>query len=145
MMKATEIAVKQIMSREVVIASPDDTLDDLQSLFDAYNIHHIPVVRESGELAGIISKGDLEKVKVAVDLYFRPEDEKVKARSIMTSRVATIGPDAPIDRAAGVFMANVFHALPVVEDGTLVGIITTYDLLQYCFTEEKKIEREPTP
>lgn len=141
MIKETDIAIRELMSRAVVIASPDDTLDKLDELFKAYNIHHLPVVEGNGTLKGIISKGDLERVKLAVDLYFNANDEKVTAKSIMTSQVASIGPNEPIGQAADIFMANIFHALPVVEGNRLIGIITTHDLLKYCFTDEKLLSK----
>jgi CBS domain-containing protein len=37
-------------------------------------------------------------------------------------------------------MSNVFHALPVVDRGTLVGIITTHDLLRFSFNDELLLE-----
>ena len=43
-------------------------------------------------------------------------------------------PDDTIGLAADIFLANKFHALPVVEDERLVGIVTTHDLLKYSFT-----------
>jgi len=139
-MKTLDIPIRELMSRDVVIASPEDPLEKLEDLFMAYNIHHVPVVEGDGKLKGMISKGDLQRVKLAVDLYFNPDDGKVRAANIMTKQLASISPDAGISEAANAFMTNIFHALPVVEDGRLVGIITTHDLLKYCFTEEKLID-----
>ena len=141
MLEVKSIPVRELMSREVVIVAPKDPIDRIEQQFLAYNIHHIPVVDEEGRLKGIISKGDLDRIKLAVDLYFTSNDEKVKAENIMTSEVACVGPDVTIGEAADIFMANIFHALPVLEDGRLVGILTTHDLLKYCFSDRKLIEQ----
>jgi acetoin utilization protein AcuB len=141
MLEVKSIPVKELMSREVVIVGPKDPIDRIEQLFLAYNIHHIPVVDEEGRLKGIISKGDLDRIKLAVDLYFTNNDEKVKAENVMTGEVAYVSPDATIGEAADIFMANIFHALPVLREGRLVGILTTHDLLKYCFSDRKLIEK----
>ena len=54
---------------------------------------------------------------------------------IMTTKVVTLDPDDSIGLAADIFLANRFHALPIVEGKNLVGILTTYDLIKFCFQE----------
>ncbi len=51
------------MTRDVVFATPDETLDSLLARMTDRRIRHLPVMRE-GRLAGIISIGDLVKHKI---------------------------------------------------------------------------------
>ena len=51
----------------------------------------------------------------------------------MSTRIATLEPSSKIGTAAEVFLENLFHALPIVDDGKLVGIITSFDVLKYSF------------
>ena len=51
----------------------------------------------------------------------------------MTKLPMFLSPEDSIGLAADIFMANKFHALPVVDDNQLIGIITTHDLLAYSF------------
>lgn len=45
--------------------------------------------------------------------------------------MAVISPDSPVEEANRIFLENLMHALPVVENGNLVGIVTTHNLLSY--------------
>ena len=56
--------VDQVMSRDVVVCSPGDTVDSLMARMTDRRIRHLPVV-EGGRLAGVVSIGDLVKQKIA--------------------------------------------------------------------------------
>ena len=53
-----ELPVKSVMTRELIIALPYDTLDYLKSLITENRIRHLPVI-DQGKLAGIVSIGDI--------------------------------------------------------------------------------------
>ena len=55
----------------------------------------------------------------------------VYVEDIMVREVKTTTPDAPIVEAARVMVRNHIHRLPVMEDGRLVGILTTFDLMRH--------------
>ena len=54
----------------------------------------------------------------------------------MTKKLAKVESTDKIGTAAEVFMEHLFHALPVVDDGKLVGIVTSFDLLKYEYNKE---------
>ena len=54
----------------------------------------------------------------------------------MTTGLAKLSPEERINVALEVFMANRFHAIPVVDDGDLVGIVTTFDIMKELNTEK---------
>ncbi len=137
--------VGQIMTTKVISVRPDDTMDKVQDIFRKNNIHHIPVVDE-GKVKGIISKGDYLKLLHGFTLFKTQKSEEYNdailrsllAREVMTRQVAMLHPDDTLELAAGYFRENLFHALPIIdEDGRLVGILTTYDLINYAFSESE--------
>lgn len=137
--KTTRIA--DIMTESVIVVQPTDTMETVQDIFRKHNIHHIPVVEE-GRVVGILSYGDYLKLLHGFTLFkTRKSDEyndailrSLLVKEVMTKQVATIRPDDTVEVAAGFFRENLFHALPVVdEEGLLVGIVTTYDLLHHAY------------
>lgn len=133
--------VKAIMSTKLVTVNPGDKLKDVKAIFDEKPIHHIPVVRYK-QIVGIISKTDF--------LHFmrgfsqNEEDRFVDearlraytAEEIMTKGLAKLSPNDRISVALDIFLANRFHAIPVVENDELVGIVTTFDIIRAAANEE---------
>ncbi|MBX2929455.1 MAG: CBS domain-containing protein [Saprospiraceae bacterium] len=137
--KTTRISA--IMTPNVIVVQPEDTMDVVQDIFRKHNIHHLPVV-EDGEVVGIVSHSDYLKLLHGFTLFkTRKSDEyndailrSLLVREVMTKQVVTLGPDDTLELAAGFFRENLFHALPVVDDeNMLIGIITTYDLLTHAY------------
>lgn len=135
--------VSTIMSRDLITVNPQDSLKVAKEIFDAKRIHHIPVVRYK-KIVGIISKTDL--------LYFlkganhekevgRNEKllEKYVAEDIMTKGMAKLESTDRINVALEVFKENLFHAIPVVDNDELVGIVTTYDIIKALSEDKVKL------
>lgn len=127
------------MTKNVITLNTNDTLLNIKHIFDAKRIHHIPIINE-GHLVGIVSKSDFEKVCVGISCEDGMQQisdamySSISVDKIMTKKLAKISPDERIDVAALIFHENLFHALPVVtEDDTLVGIITTFDLIHHAY------------
>jgi acetoin utilization protein AcuB len=132
--------VSTIMTRDLITVNPKDSLKVVKEIFDSKRLHHIPVVRYK-KIVGIISKTDL--------LYFlkgaNPEKEKTRnekllekytADEIMTTGMAKLESDDRINVALEVFKENLFHAIPVVDNDELTGIVTTYDIIK-TLSEDK--------
>ncbi len=133
--------VSGIMTDELTTVHPDDSFQAIKKLFEEKSFHHLPVVEPGGKLVGIISKEDLYKVAYVLTLnttgktYSTKQMESLKAKDVMTKYPIYLDPDDSIGLAADIFLANKFHALPIVEDDVLVGIVTTHDLLRLSFSE----------
>ncbi|MCO6476763.1 MAG: CBS domain-containing protein [Phaeodactylibacter sp.] len=140
-------AIREIMTTKLVTVSPDRPAKAIQDIFRENDFHHIPVVDKGEQLVGIISKEDIFKVAHVLSLqttgkaYSEKEYTRLNAADIMTKYPITLDPDDTIGLAADIFLANKFHALPIVEDNRLVGLITTHDLLNFSFNN---IEVEKT-
>lgn len=134
--------ISDIMTKQVITVSPEDTLESIHTIFSERSIHHLPVV-QAGKLVGMLSKSDFLFFSHASnkDVYeeflegMRRRNYRVK--DIMTGKLAKLEPSDRINVALEVFKVNKFHALPVVEGDTLVGIVTTFDIIDYLARDQK--------
>jgi acetoin utilization protein AcuB len=125
-----------IMTTDVRTVAPHQTLLEVREIFLQKRIHHLPVVTDK-KLVGLVTSWDLFKLGLSAEQY-----AQTQVGDVMTTRLATLEPDDKIGAAAEVFMAHLFHAIPIVDDmHNLVGILTTYDLLKYEFGKEYSDER----
>lgn len=130
--------ISSIMSTDLVTVSPNAALAEVSRLFEENNFHHLPVLEDS-KLIGIISKQDFLQASHVLSYSWKGEanvDTKFHifhARDIMTEYPMHLDPDDTVGLAADIFMSNKFHALPIVEDLALVGIVTTHDLISFAF------------
>jgi len=128
------VKVKDLMTNEVLTVSPDDDLDRVFVLFNFENIRHLPVM-EKGKLVGILSDRDLKKVLGPRKEVVKRKDGATvtistrKVRTIMKRGVMTTGPEERAADAAAIMAKRKIGALPVVQKGQLVGIITATDIL----------------
>lgn len=119
--------VSTIMSADLITIHPDDRLSTILDLLANHRIHHFPVVRD-GRLEGLVTTYDLFKLNLKHE-----EMEQIAVGVVMTRRLAVLEPTAKVGTAAEIFLENLFHALPVVERGKLVGIVTSFDVLKYSY------------
>ncbi len=121
--------VWQIATTKVVTVLTSTPLKKIKELFALNNFHHLPVVDQEGVLKGIISTADMIKIEKLLNLNHLKK-RTFTAEIIMTEYPYILDSDNTIMEALELFLENRFHALPIVEDGILVGIVTTHDLLE---------------
>lgn len=144
-----------IMETDVLSVSSESSLVDIQRLFVDEEIHGAPVVGSDGMVQGVISSADLmravadEHESVQAQPYYlretiefyspdwltRSEDFRallgqLRAVDVMTAKPITVSPDTPVSEIAHVIARNQIHRVLVVDDGRLVGIISTFDLVR---------------
>ena len=117
--------VGSIMTTNLITVGPSDTLQTVKDILISRRIHHVPVVEE-GIMVGLVSIDDLFKLNINHSDY-----GNTLVSTVMTKKLAKVESTDKIGTAAEVFMEHLFHALPVVDDGKLVGIVTSFDLLKY--------------
>jgi CBS domain-containing protein len=128
------------MTKDIIALNRDDDLETAEMLFKRHKIRHIPVVVEE-VVIGMLSYTDLLRISFA-DAVDEDEDEvdtlvynMFTIEQVMAKNVITVPSTANIKEVAEVLAKREFHALPVVDEGRLVGIVTTTDLINYLLKQ----------
>jgi CBS domain-containing protein len=137
----TELPISRVMTTIVRVVALDTPLSDILKIFESNTFHNIPVL-DGERLQGIISKSDFYRVSHLLSIGWDGEpctqcagDHALTAANVMTKSPVQLDPDDSIGLAADIVLSNKFHALPVVANDRLVGILTAHDLLQYAYAE----------
>ena len=120
--------IRDILKTEMVSVHPDTLAEDVKGIFNEKKFHHLPVVDDYGKLEGIVSYVDLLRLQ-KLDKSRSPKAPPLQVKAIMTKHPKFLKPTDELMDAALLFLGNKFHALPIVEDEVVVGIITAHDLL----------------
>lgn len=124
-----DIAIDRVMTTMPATVEPTDPISTARRLLEPGRIHHLPVV-EQGLLAGIVSTSDLLKFHL-LEGGTKTGDETTISQ-IMEVDPVTLESTASLRDAANKLSVGGYHALPVIEpDRTLVGIVTTSDLITH--------------
>jgi acetoin utilization protein AcuB len=121
----------------VIGLKPRDTAAHARALMEQHRINQLPVLR-GPRLVGIVTDRDLRDAfpslaEAAVTTPRRlprgAEPSAIPVEDVMTYDVLTVEPDTPLDEAARLLCRERIGALPMVDDGRMVGIVTRSDLL----------------
>ncbi len=126
--------IDRIMHTDLITVSPTTTLVQARDLIEKKQIDHLLVVDDKKKLVGIVSDRDLKQnwASPATSLSTHELNyllQKVLVSMIMIKTVVTVPTSTTIERAALVMQQHRISALPVMEEGNLVGIITSYDVM----------------
>lgn len=138
MKKGTPISA--IMTKNVITLKTSDNLEIAESLFKKHHIRHIPVC-SGKEIIGMLSYTDLLRISFADAVYDDEETvdtmvynmfsiEQVMAKNLISVSTTTIVKDV-----AEILSKKEFHAIPVVDNGKLKGIVTTTDLINFLLQQ----------
>ena len=127
--------IAHIMSRQVQKLTTNDDVIEAKRMMDEHKISHIPIV-SGDQLVGIISSNDIAQVEYLCDFIGEKLNRSTIFRSlsiheIMTKDVVSLSSNAKISEAVLIFSDAPFHSLPVLENGELVGILTTKDVFRF--------------
>jgi CBS domain-containing protein len=115
---------KDIMTKDVVTVSPQDTIDRAIALILDHAISGLPVVDDEGQLRGIVSQFDL--LLVICDC----QSEKDQVWQYMSPEVVSVDEEADWNAIADILRSRQIQRLPVTRDGRLAGILTRHDMMQ---------------
>ncbi len=128
------IFVSDLMVINPNTVHPDTPLSQVLQLMRDVACRHLPVL-ENGILIGIISERDIRLAvnvpALDMDAVRSYEMREMTVGEMMTPDPITADPTSTLQQAAQWLNANTISALPVVDDGVLVGIITVFDILDY--------------
>ncbi|MBI2879272.1 MAG: CBS domain-containing protein [Candidatus Rokubacteria bacterium] len=126
--------VKDWMSRAPITVPPDTSVSDARRVMEQRRIRHL-LVTDQDRLVGIITDRDIRLTlpSPATSLSVWEINyllAKLTVGEVMSRQLITVGPDRPVEEAAERMLDHRIGALPVLEGGRLVGILTETDLLR---------------
>jgi acetoin utilization protein AcuB len=126
--------IRSLMNADPITVPPDFTMFDARRLMDERRIRHL-LVTLAGELRGIVTDRDirLNMPSQATSLSVWELNNllmRLTVADVMTRTVVTVEPDRDAREAAEIMLFNKIGALPVIERGRLVGIVTETDLVR---------------
>jgi len=132
---STDTLIKEIMTTQLITTQETDSLEFARKIFKKNKIRHI-IVLKGDSLVGILSSHDLSRVSFG-DTYGDDQTKMddaivnmLSVKDVMRHKPITITPDYSLEDAIYILLNRRFHSLPVVEDGKVVGIVTTTDFLK---------------
>lgn len=137
------MTVRDLMTPNVEAAAPEETVLDARDRFRFGGFRHLPVV-DAGLLVGVVSDRDVLRAAgpslggTEFDRDLGPGLERT-LREIMTREPVTADPTMSIEEAADTMLREDVSALPVLDEGRLVGIVTTADVLRLASGVERDL------
>jgi len=148
---------EEIMTTDVITVSPNTEIAKAAKIMTEKRINGLPVV-DSGKLVGILCQSDLiaqQKkfpipslftfldgyISLTSEKHLEKEVQKIAAATVdqaMTPHPVTVSPSTPIEEIASLMVDRNFHTLPVLVEGTLVGIVGKEDLLKLLLPESDR-------
>ena len=119
--------LKDLMSRQTVQISPEETVAVAARTLARCNIGSLPVCGQDGVLKGLVTDRDL----VIRCLAAGKKPEETKVWEIMTTGVISAGPEMEAGAAAHLMGSRQIRRLPVVEQGRLCGMVSLGDLAKH--------------
>ena len=132
--------ISSIMTKDLVTLNSTDDLETAERLFKSKKIRHIPVVSLTA-IIGILSLKDLLRISFADSIG---EDETsvdttvynmFTIEQVMAKNLVSVQSSATIKEVAEILATKEFHAIPVLDNEKLVGIVTTTDLINYLIEQ----------
>ncbi len=120
------VKVGSLMTKKVVNIDVNMTADEVARLIVEHKIESFPVT-EKEKLVGIVTGWDLLTKVVAK----ARNPSKVRAKEFMTRSPITCSPDYSVLQVTKLMTKHGIKHIPVVRNGEVVGIFTTYDVVAF--------------
>jgi len=128
--------IANIMTTELFKLNASEGLIKAKEMFDKKKVRHLPIV-SNGKLVGIMSLTDLMRLSFASNFGTDQDSadmaifDMLSVEQVMKHHPKTVTSTQSIKEVAEMLTKEEFHALPVVDDDKLVGIVTTTDVIKY--------------
>jgi acetoin utilization protein AcuB len=122
--------VREMMSRSVVTVPRETLVPHAYQLMLRRGTRHLLVVGEGRELLGILTEPDLRVRRPSGEADGSRPAAPTRVEEIMTRSPVTVHPDQPATDAARLMLDHRVGALPVVEQGRAIGLVSEADVLQ---------------
>lgn len=116
--------VKECMCSQVSCVKPETTLKDVAKMMQENHVGCIPVCDQKNSVVGLVTDRDLVLRGIACN----KDTNTTPVSEIMTTNVYTVAPDAEVTEASKIMCECQVKRVPVIDNATIVGIITLGDL-----------------
>jgi CBS domain-containing protein len=133
--RISSIKVSQIMSKNIITALPTTTIFEAEKTMIMQGFRRLPII-SNGKVVGIITSMDIIRFFGSGKVFKYLQSKTIKqvlntlALDIATREVLTIESQADVGYAAKIMQDKNVGAIPVVQSGKLVGIITERDFFK---------------
>ena len=126
------IPISSVMTKNVVCVTPEQNIIDVKHIYEKKKFHHHIPVTKNDKLIGIVSLIDfMYKIKGAGLDDNNAIYNELTVKDIMTPNPFTLSPETSINTVAEEFAKGRYRAIPIVENESVVGIISTADLIRF--------------
>jgi CBS domain-containing protein len=138
------LRARDLMETDLLTVEPETPAVDIQRLFVEDEIHGAPVVDEDFRVVGVVSA--LDVLRAVADRYddFATRMADFTARDMMTGTLVSVAPTATVAEIARLMRAQRIHRVLVIDDGDLIGVITTFDMLAALEDGDRPAHGQPT-
>ena len=141
---------KDIMTRPVHTVWQSASVESAAQMMTAHQVTALPVVDTAGTLVGMVSEGDLLWHRVPADPTAQvrrhtdtdPGRRPGTVAEVMAWQPYTTRPDADVAEIADLMLQHDVRSVPVVEDGSIVGIVSRRDILQSMVRTDDVLAKE---
>jgi CBS domain-containing protein len=126
--------LKEMGPKEIQTISPEATAQEAAFLMKTKGVGALVVV-EDGKVVGIVSERDNSNKVVALD----KRGSEIKVSEIMTTKVESVGLTTNLEECEERMERLHIRHLPVIDKGSLIGIVSIRDLLVSTREEEKQL------
>ncbi|MGY8922347.1 MAG: CBS domain-containing protein [Flavobacteriales bacterium] len=123
-----KLTVSDIMTHNLIVFKPQDTIHEVMTAFIKYRISGGPVLNDQGDLVGVISEADCMK-EISDSRYFNMPILDKSVSHFMTKEVDTIQSNLSVFDAAALFSKSSRRRYPVMDENRLVGQISRKDIV----------------
>ncbi|MGM0688654.1 MAG: CBS domain-containing protein [Bacillota bacterium] len=149
--------IEEIMTTDVIAVSTNDSVELCAKLLQENNISGLPVLDESGKVAGMVTEGDLIRrasriktpgyLEILGGLIYLGSPKKfveelqramsLEAGQLMSKNAISVKPEESVEKAATLMVENNINRLPVVdENDKLVGIVSRRDIMSCLYSKD---------
>ena len=137
--------VRDVMTWNVITVSSDTPIMDARKIMETHNILRMPVV-DKGKIVGMVSRERIARTGPSPATTLSVWEinyllAKMKVQEIMKKEIVTVTPDTTVESAVALAQDKGVGALPVLESGKLVGIVTTNDFFYKILNPQLGIGR----
>lgn len=128
--------VMEIMKKNVIAVGISDNLREAKDSFSESKCRHLPVMH-GGRLMGMLHSADIPSLSQqdvansSLALFQQSHTEKLGVNKFVKPLPTSVSSTDSLDQVAKIFCEDDLTALPVIDNGKLVGIITVSDVIEY--------------